>query len=49
MKKVDKCTSYIGRPPGVQEVMGSTPVGDLDFALSHGRIISINSLFTSYC
>ena len=34
-------------PPGVQEVMGSIPVGDSDFSLSHARVILNISSFTS--
>ena len=37
----------LGRPPGVQEVMGSIPVGDSDFALSHACVMKINSHFTT--
>ena len=30
---------WIERPPGVREVMGSIPVEDSDFSLSHARVI----------
>ena len=37
---------WIERPTSVQEVMGSTPVGDSDFSLSHACVMKINSSFT---
>ena len=36
---------WIERPFGVREVMGSIPVGNSDFSLSHARVMSISSLF----
>ena len=30
---------WVGRLPGVREVMGSIPVGDSDFSLSHARVM----------
>ena len=32
-------------PPGVREVMGSIPVGDSDFSLSHARVMLNISYF----
>ena len=37
---------WIDRPPGDREVMGSIPVGDSDFSLSHARVMEINPPFT---
>ena len=34
---------WIERPPGVWKVIGSNPVGDSDFSLSHTRDMLINS------
>ena len=34
---------WIERPPGVREVMGSIPVGDQNFSLSHARVMLSNS------
>ena len=49
MRSTKTCvaTQWIERLPSVQEVMGSIPVADSDFSLSHARVILISSLFTS--
>ena len=38
--------TWIECPPGVREVMGSIPVGDSDFSLSHARVMLYTSSFT---
>ena len=37
---------WIKHLPGVLEVMGSIPVRDSDFSLSHACVMLISSLFT---
>ena len=37
---------WIERPSSVREVMGSIPVWDKDFFLSHARVMLINSSFS---
>ena len=39
---------WIERPPSVRKVIGSIPVGDQIFSLSHSRVMLISSLFTYY-
>lgn len=39
---------WIERPPTVQEVMGSIPIGDFEFFVVHPRVILISALSLFY-
>ena len=45
---MSSCRSVDSVPAGVREVMGSIPVGNSDFSLSHARFMWINSPFNIF-